>query len=88
MLERESILTIDDITLLILNIAVSTGNFTIEGLIEEVYKFTYKSLVKEENYLESNSTENLLLFYLSILTKKKDKNKLLLVSLPLIISEG
>jgi len=58
-LERESILTVDDTALLILNIAVLTGNFTVEGLIEKAYKFAYKSLVEERNYLGSNSTKNL-----------------------------
>ncbi len=57
-LERELILTVDDIVLLILNVAVLTENFTIEGLIEKVHKFAYKSLIEAGNYLGSDSTES------------------------------
>ncbi len=72
-LERKPILIVDDTALLILNIAVSIGNFTVEGLIKEAHKFMHKSLVEEENYLGSNSTENLLIPYLIILTRRKEK---------------
>jgi len=65
-LKRELTLTVDNTVLLILSIAVSIGNFTIEGLIEEVHKFAYKSLVEEENYLKSDNTENLLILYQSL----------------------
>ncbi len=61
-------------------------NFIVEGLIKEAYKFAYKSLLEDENYLRLNSTENLLLSYISVLIRRKDKKKeLLLVFLPLII---
>ena len=65
------------------------GNFTVEGLIEEAHKFTYKSLIKVENYLGSDSTESLLIDYVILVTsRRKDKNKLPLISSPLIIPEG
>jgi len=60
-LKRELTLTVDDTVLLILNVAVSTENFMVEGLIEEAYKFAYKSLIEAENYLGSDSTESLLI---------------------------
>ncbi len=62
-------------TLLILSIAVLIENFTIKELIEEAYKFIYKSLLENGNYLKSNNTENSLLPYISVSTKKKDKKK-------------
>ncbi len=87
--KRELTLTVDDIALLILSIAVVIGNFTVEGLIEKAHKFAYKSLIEEGNYLGSDSTENPLITYIvPPISKKKDKNKLPLISLPLIISEG
>jgi len=46
--KRELILIIDDIALLILSIAVSIENFTVEELIEKIYRFAYKSLVEKE----------------------------------------
>jgi len=88
-LERELTLTVDDTALLILSIAVSTGNFIVEGLIKEAHKFTYKSLVKEGNYLGSDTINSPLIAYLASPTnRRKDKNKLLPVSLSLIVSEG
>ncbi len=79
---------VDNIALLILSIVFSIGNFTIEELIEKAHKFAYKSLVKEGNYLGSNSTKNPLISYLAVSIRRKDKNKLLSVSLPLIVLEG
>ncbi len=88
-LERELILIVDDIALLILSVAVSTGNFTVEGLIEKAHKFAYKSLVEEGNYLGSDSIEDPLIAYIApLINRRKDKNKLPLISLPLIISKG
>ena len=87
-LERKPTLTVNNIALLIISVVVSTGNFTVEELIEEAHKFTYKSLIKDKNYLGSDSTENLLISYLAVPTKRKDKNKLSPVSLSLIILEG
>ena len=76
-LERELILIVDDIVLLILSVTVSTGNFTVEGLIEEVHKFAYKSLIEAGNYLGSDSTESPLIDYVAlIINRRKDKNKL------------
>ncbi len=72
--------------LLILSIAISTENFTIKELIKEAHKFIYKSLVEERNYLESDSKEKLLLPYIAV--TKKDKNKLSLISLPLVVLKG
>ncbi len=63
-------------------------NFTVEGLIEEIYRFTYKSLVEKRNYLRSDNTEEPLISYLTVLIKRKDKNKLPPISSPLIVSEG
>ena len=74
--------------LLILSISVSTENFTVEGLIEEAYKFAYKSLVEVRNYLGFDSIEEFLISYLAISTKRKDKNKLPSVSLSLIVPKG
>ncbi len=86
--KRKPIFTFKNITLLILNIAVSTKNFTVEGLIEKAYKFTYKSILKDRNYLKSNSTENLLLIYILIpIRQKQKKKKLLPISSPLIVSK-
>jgi len=88
-LKRESTLTVDDTILLILSVAVSIENFTVEGLIEEAYKFIYKSLIEAENYLGSDNTKSLLIDYVTLITsKRKDKNKLPLVSSSLIVPEG
>src|SRR6266498_2021616 len=78
--ERELTLTVENIVLLILNVAVSTENFIVEGLIEKAYKFVYKSLVEDENYLRFDSTKNPLISYLAISIKRKNKNKLLSIS--------
>ncbi len=87
-LKRELIFILEDITLLILSIIVSIKNFTVEGLIEEIYKFIYKSLLKNKNYLKSDSTENPLLSYIPVLNGRKNKKKkLFLVFLLLIIPE-
>jgi len=68
---------------------VSTGNFTVEGLIEEAHKFAYKSLIKAGNYLESDNTKSPLIDYVAPVTsRRKDKNKLPSVSSPLIVPEG
>ncbi len=69
-LERELILIVDDIALLILSVAVSTGNFTVEGLIEKAHKFAYKSLVEEGNYLGSDSIEDPLIAYIAPLINR------------------
>ncbi len=68
-LERELIFTLENILLLIFNIAVSTKNFTVEGLIKKLYKFAYRSFLENGNYLESNIIENPLILYLAITTK-------------------
>ena len=85
--ERELILIVEDITLLILSVSVLTENFTVEGLIKKAYKFIYKSLIKEGNYLGANSTENPLISYLAVPTRRKKKSKLLSVSSSLIVPE-
>ncbi len=64
-----------DTTLLILNIIVLTGSFIIKKLIEEAYKFIYKSLLEKGNYLELNNTKNSLIAYLPVLIKTKNKRK-------------
>jgi len=88
-LERKLILTVNDIALLILSIAVLIENFTVEGLIEEMHKFAYKSLVEERNYLGSDSTKSPLIIYITPpISRRKDKNKLSLVLSPLIVLEG
>jgi len=63
-------------------------NFTVEGLIKEAYKFAYKSLVEDRNYLGSDSIENSLILYLAIPTRRKDKHILPSVSSLLIVPEG
>ena len=86
-LERELTLTIEDTAVLILSIAVLTVNFTSEGLIEEVHKFVYKSLLEARNYLRSDSIKNPLLSYIAVSVGRKDKEKLPPISLPLIVLE-
>ena len=56
--ERKLTLIVDNIALLILSIAVLTGNFTIKGLIEEAYRFAYKNLLEEKNYLNLTVLKN------------------------------
>ena len=85
--KRELTLIVDDTALLILNIAVSTRNFSIEGLIEKAYRFVSKSLLEKGNYLGSDSIKELLIPYVVVSSRRKNKNKLPLVSLPLIVSE-
>ncbi len=87
-LERELTLTVEDTTLLILSVVVLTINFTIKGLIEKVHKFAHKSLVEARNYLGFDNTENPLILYQAVLTNRKDKNQLSLISLPLIVPKG
>ena len=86
-LERELTLIIEDTAVLILSIAVLTVNFTSEGLIEEVHKFVYKSLLEARNYLRSDSIKNPLLSYIAVSVGRKDKEKLPPISLPLIVLE-
>ncbi len=88
-LERKLTLIVDDTILLILSVAVSTGNFTVEELIKEAYKFAYKSLIEAGNYLGFDSIESPLIDYIApIIGRKKDKYKLPPVSSPLIVLEG
>ncbi len=68
---------------------ISIGNFIVEELIKEAHKFAYRSFIKAENYLGSDSIESPLINYVVLATnRRKDKNKLSLVSLPLIVPEG
>ncbi len=52
-----------------------TENFIIKGLIEETYKFAYKSLLEDRNYLRLDSIKNPLIKYILVLTKSKDKKR-------------
>ena len=88
-LKKKLIFILKDTALLILNIIVSTKNFTVEELIKKTHKFIYKNLLENENYLELDSIKNLLLKYILILTGRKNKKKELpSVFLSLIVLEG